>query len=623
MATIQELETALVNADKAGDTEAARVLAQELRTANRMRAIGGPTASTGDQYPSQTTGAIEPPPMARMGRGYMDAVDTVRKPFMGPDFQKQVDEDIGRYERGRGSDAGTFDVMRMGGNTAATLPFTGATALAAEAGLGARAAGPIVRSLISGTQGAEQGALTWTPEGQSKAKQAALGFAGGALAPWMSDAVGYVTSKFAQFGKGAAAKLAADPDLIVRELEPVLAKQGVRWGDLTDQVKQGMLSQARKQLSVDGDLSPDMLARKVEMDDLMGSGAGPTRGQVTRDPALWSWERNIQKLQDVGTPLTERYQAQLQRLEALAQEAKRSIGGRAQNAYQAGDSATQAIQQKLADSQRVVGDLYKVWRESGGGGTEVKAQPLADALGKVADEIGTENIPPAVMKRLNDFGLSGGKQTKLLTIDEAEKLRKLIGNNDPGRGPASLASAKLREALDGAVMDTAAPDIPLLQAARSAARERFAGRDSSLATVAASEDAAPDRFFNRYVLNGNVRDLQGLKQSLTTSVMGDKAPAGMDYEPVVMPLYQYRCVECQKDQDAYNTVENRKLGPLCSCGAKTEKVICAPSYVIPDIQPYQVPGSKRVITSRKHHREFLQSKGLIEVGNEGRPPSHD
>jgi hypothetical protein len=29
----------------------------------------------------------------------------------------------------------------------------------------------------------------------------------------------------------------------------------------------------------------------------------------------------------------------------------------------------------------------------------------------------------------------GGKQTKLFTIDEAEKLRKLIGNNDPGTGP--------------------------------------------------------------------------------------------------------------------------------------------------------------------------------------------
>jgi hypothetical protein len=394
MATIQELETALVNADKAGDTEAARVLAQELRTANRMRAIGGPTASTGDQYPSQTTGAIEPPPMARMGRGYMDAVDTVRKPFMGPDFQKQVDEDIGRYERGRGSDAGTFDVMRMGGNTAATLPFTGATALAAEAGLGARAAGPIVRSLISGTQGAEQGALTWTPEGQSKAKQAALGFAGGALAPWMSDAVGYVTSKFAQFGKGAAAKLAADPDLIVRELEPVLAKQGVRWGDLTDQVKQGMLSQARKQLSVDGDLSPDMLARKVEMDDLMGSGAGPTRGQVTRDPALWSWERNIQKLQGVGTNRspsgTKPSSSAWRRLRR--RRSGRSVATRAQ-IFRQGIRLRRRLSRKCAIPVEWWTTSMKLSARQGPAGQKSKQRNPLTPLARSQTKYGTENIP--------------------------------------------------------------------------------------------------------------------------------------------------------------------------------------------------------------------------------------
>lgn len=92
-----------------------------------------------------------------------------------------------------------------------------------------------------------------------------------------------------------------------------------------------------------------------------------------------------------------------------------------------------------------------------------------------------------------------------------------------------------------------------------------------------------------------------------------------------MPIYSYRCTveSCLKEQDAYATVENRHKGPLCSCGANTEKVISAPSYVIPDIQPYQVPGSKRRIESRAQHREFLRSKDLIEVGNEGRPPSRD
>jgi hypothetical protein len=60
-------------------------------------------------------------------------------------------------------------------------------------------------------------------------------------------------------------------------------------------------------------------------------------------------------------------------------------------------------------------------------------------LGKVADEIGTENIPAAVQSRLKEFGLLGAKQTKLLTVNEADKLNRLLNNNNPGNGPGSLA----------------------------------------------------------------------------------------------------------------------------------------------------------------------------------------
>lgn len=86
-----------------------------------------------------------------------------------------------------------------------------------------------------------------------------------------------------------------------------------------------------------------------------------------------------------------------------------------------------------------------------------------------------------------------------------------------------------------------------------------------------------------------------------------------------MPLYEYRCLDCSKPTTEYRSVDRRNLTPICSCGGKTEKVISAPSMVIPDIQPYNVPGTNKYITSRSHHREYLRSNGLIEVGNEGKP----
>lgn len=90
-----------------------------------------------------------------------------------------------------------------------------------------------------------------------------------------------------------------------------------------------------------------------------------------------------------------------------------------------------------------------------------------------------------------------------------------------------------------------------------------------------------------------------------------------------MPTYEYRCTKCAKTTSEYRKVDERNNTPICYCGGQTLKVISAPSMVMNDIQPYRVPGTKHWITSRKHHREHLRQNGLIEVGNEGRPPSHD
>jgi len=89
-----------------------------------------------------------------------------------------------------------------------------------------------------------------------------------------------------------------------------------------------------------------------------------------------------------------------------------------------------------------------------------------------------------------------------------------------------------------------------------------------------------------------------------------------------MPVYDYRC-SCGEEAAEYRTVADRHNGPKCStCGAQMGKVFSAPSMVMPDIQPYRaVAGDRRMINSRAQHRQFLREFGLVEVGNEGPPPS--
>ena len=39
-------------------------------------------------------------------------------------------------------------------------------------------------------------------------------------------------------------------------------------------------------------------------------------------------------------------------------------------------------------------------------------------------------------------------------------------------------------------------------------------------------------------------------------------------------------------------------------------------YIMPDLEPYQSPIDKSVITSRSHHRAHMKAHDVIEVGNE-------
>jgi hypothetical protein len=44
--------------------------------------------------------------------------------------------------------------------------------------------------------------------------------------------------------------------------------------------------------------------------------------------------------------------------------------------------------------------------------------------------------------------------------------------------------------------------------------------------------------------------------------------------------------------------------------------------IMKDIEPYKNTVDGGVITSRKHHRDFLKARGLVEVGNENVPQKY-
>ena len=483
-------------------------------------------------------------PMVSVGQGMMDVYGGAKQKYLNltdpaaaEKYTQQRNEENAIIEKGRG-DRG-FDFARLGGNIATPLsliPMGGA--------------GLLGRTSMGAGAGGLGGYLNFDPKNttESNLTNAAVGtVAGGALgavlppvirgviqgahqgAQSIGNAVGSAWRSFTQ---------AVSPNIVSNinsKVQITLQNSGIDFAKLPDAVKASVLDDAAQQFTLTGKLDPQMLLRKADIEAVGGAGTA-TRAQVTRDPYDWTAAQNAQKTEvnipAVGrneqTTLTSRYQQQnantKKYAEALQNQMAAANAERAGTAFDASTQTIEAIKSKDAAAKVAVDNLYKTFRDMGKGDVSVPDTQIAQTLGKIVDEIGVENIPPAVLSRLKEFGFLSGERTKLLTVTEADKLGRLIGNNNPGHGTAGLVSTQLKRAVDNAILDI--PEIEAskaLMAARSQAKARFADQEAGLAVERAIADVAPDRFFQQNIINGNVRDINSLKGQLVKTPDGEQA----------------------------------------------------------------------------------------------------
>lgn len=82
-----------------------------------------------------------------------------------------------------------------------------------------------------------------------------------------------------------------------------------------------------------------------------------------------------------------------------------------------------------------------------------------------------------------------------------------------------------------------------------------------------------------------------------------------------MPVYEYRCRDCETEYTRFLPISRYKEQTHCDCGGEGKKLISAP-HVIEDIQPYRSVVTGERIKGRSHHRTHLRDHNLIELGNE-------
>lgn len=452
-----------------------------------------------------------------IGTGVMDNVVGAGQlvSHMGPQsFTDRYSEAMNSREAGiqadRGTEAGKFDPGRIAGNVIPALAMGGSNLPSTLGGrmlLGGKVGG--VSSLVSPVDPNNENYAT------TKGVLTAGGAAVGALAVPAVEGLVKGVSSTVNFLHGQAKGLltrGTTSSSVESSLKIELERNGINWSQLGKEYRDELVSTVQDSLKSGGKLDPAAMQRLADFQKI---GVKPTQGQITRDPYQFGQEQNLAKM-EVGQPIAQRLTEQNSGFMQALERTRGRLGAQGNDAYQTGQSTIKSLAKKDMPRKEAVDSAYKAFRDSVGQEADVPLQGIAQRYGQLVEDMGESNIPGEIAKRLNEFGLNGGKQTRVFNVREAEKLKTLIGNQPVARGsPQELAMTALRKSVDDAIFglsDTAGAEAAALaQQARGAASSRFGQMDKSPAysnVVNKAEDTiAPEKFVEKFYIRGEIQDV--------------------------------------------------------------------------------------------------------------------
>lgn len=266
---------------------------------------------------------------------------------------------------------------------------------------------------------------------------------------------------------------------------------------------------------------PAVMARRADAAALPIPIRDVTRGQLTNDPMQWAMEQRLKGMEGAGEPLTDVLASQNRALV----ENLNVIGARtAPSSFDASQKIIDRIETVDKTMSDAVDQAYKAVRNAEGRPaamsntrfTELAKNGLTEGRPELANLVSlADNLPDSVRKTYN--ALATGEIP--LTVDTAQFLDRTWGAVQRGNldDASKLAIGKLRSALNETPIDDqlGADAMQAYKAARTMAKQRFDLIDANpayKAVVNGTSKAEPDKFFQNFVLGGNVADVGKLKQ---------------------------------------------------------------------------------------------------------------
>jgi hypothetical protein len=249
-----------------------------------------------------------------------------------------------------------------------------------------------------------------------------------------------------------------------------------------------------------------------------------TKGQASQDVNLLSDEMNMRgKNPDLANRFNEQNGKLIENMNAIRDTAAPDVYGTNHlenaetiiNSYKALDDARTAE----------ISAKYKALKDAAGGDFPIDGKQFAiNAEKMLGKELKTDFLPPALAKQLDHY-----KNGETMTFEQFEAMRTNLASEmrkaeRSGDGNAKAAASIVRTALEDLPLAGEAANLkPLATEARNAAKARFDMLKKDPAYDAAVNDAAPDKFVNKYIIGGNKRDLEALVDQLGQGSEGHQA----------------------------------------------------------------------------------------------------
>jgi len=476
----------VANAYQAAKQAVAPTLEQKIQASAPMRAVQGmrDPIDAGAQLLPRGLSAV-----TSLGGMYPNKVSQ----FFDSEAQR-VDQGISdnerNYERARqatGSEG--MDVARFVGNVASPANAAIAAKLPVAATLGARV-------LQGGALGAFGGGLTPVDTQENpdfaatKAGQVALGAATGAVAtPVLGKLTDFVATKLAGIKKPS-------PVILQKTTESFAKDAGMEWEAMSAREQSALYDQVVKASRGNIGKDPAAVARAA---DFKAEGLPYLTGQATRDPKQFAIEKNLSQTNDDITALLQGQSSQLRQKVG-------NFSAGASDQQTGGANLAKALQDYDSKLAKGVSAEYKIAKQSSGKDVEIPMQGLSQDFAEVLDNFG-DKVPSGVRNQFKKYGIEPGgdmTQRKLFTVEEADKLLKVINANDSSDKATNASLSALRNAVKKAVTsDGGAEDV--FSPARKLAADRFRLHDAVPALdAAASGKVNPDTFVDNFIVRKSV-----------------------------------------------------------------------------------------------------------------------